>query len=32
MGVASPYWMNAINGGVTGLSDLVSQSAFMEKR
>jgi NADH-quinone oxidoreductase subunit M len=32
MGVASPYWMKAINGGVTGLSDSASQAAYMEKR
>ena len=32
MGMASPYWMKAINGGVSDLSDSASQAASMEKR
>jgi NADH-quinone oxidoreductase subunit M len=33
MGVASPYWMNAINGAVTGLADSATQTVtYLEKR
>jgi NADH-quinone oxidoreductase subunit M len=33
MGVASPYWMRAINGAVTGLADSATQTVtYLEKR
>jgi NADH-quinone oxidoreductase subunit M len=33
MGVAAPYWMNAINGAVTGLADSATQTVtYLEKR
>jgi NADH-quinone oxidoreductase subunit M len=33
MGMASPYWMRAINGAVTGLADSATQTVtYLEKR